>query len=133
MSVIDASVFADALLVAGPTGDHARDAVAAEQELHVPEIFSTEVLSAIRGLALAGQISTGRARRAMEQLASVRLERYPIEPFIDRVWELRHNLTVYDAAYVALAEGLETTFVTADQRVAAAAGPRCEIRLLADT
>ncbi|MDX1620319.1 MAG: type II toxin-antitoxin system VapC family toxin [Nitriliruptorales bacterium] len=130
MSVIDASVFADALLVAGPRGDLARDVVAQEHELHVPEIFPTEVLSAIRGHHLAARVSTARARRAMEQLATVRLERYPVEPFIDRIWELRDNLTVYDAAYVALAERLETTFVTADRPVARAATVRCEIRKL---
>lgn len=127
MTVVDACLYADALVLAGPEGDAARTVVEREPELHVPEIFPAEVLSAIRGLHLAGHLSSPRARRGLEQLSSVRLERYPIEPFIERIWRLRHNVTVYDAAYIALAERLGTALVTTDRRLTQAEGPRCPV------
>lgn len=127
MTVVDASLYADALLLAGPDGDAARTVVEREPELHVPEIFPAEVLSAIRGLHLAGHVPQARARRGLDQLASVRLERYPIEPFIERIWQLRHNVTVYDAAYITLAERLETALVTSDRRLTRAEGPYCPV------
>jgi predicted nucleic acid-binding protein len=132
LRVIDASVFTDALLNVGPDGHPARAVVADEDVLRVPEVFPTEVLSAARSLLLAGHVSEPRARRARTALTTVRLERFRIEPFIDRIWDLRENLTVYGAAYVALAERLEAAFVTADRRIATAAGPRCPVVLVSD-
>lgn len=96
--------------------------------LEVPSIFAAEVVSALRGLVRRGVLDPIRASAAIEQVASLRSIQYPIEPFLDRVWELRDNLTVYDAWYVALAEWLGTDLVTADDRLVKATGPRCSVR-----
>ncbi len=77
-----------------------------------------------------GKVGRSRANQAVEDLASLPIERYPHLALLQRVWELRHNVTPYDAAYVALAEALGAVLVTADGRLARAAGPRCSIELL---
>ena len=82
-------------------------------------------------LVLRGELSSIRAAAAIEQVRSARTSQFPFEPFSRRVWELRSNLTVYDAWYVALAEWLGTELFTADQRLANTPGPRCAIRQLA--
>lgn len=130
MSVVDASVLIDALVVAGKQGSPARDELRRTSRLEVPAIFRAEAISALRGLVLRGQLSPLRAAAAREQVRRVRARAHPFEPFVGRVWELRDNLTVYDAWYVALAERLETELVTADTRLAGAVGPRCAIRLV---
>jgi predicted nucleic acid-binding protein len=96
--------------------------------LEVPAIFGAEVTSALRMLVLRGELSPMRAAAAREQVRTARTIQYPFEPFSDRVWELRANLTVYDAWYVALAEWLATDLVTADERLANASGLRCVVR-----
>lgn len=128
MSVIDASVFVDALVGAGVHGESARQEVRSQPTLQVPAIFGAESTSALRGLVLRGDLSPIRAVAALEQVRRVRTLQYPFEPFTQRVWELRDNLTVYDAWYVALAEWLRTDLVTGDERLTSAAGPRCRIR-----
>ena len=128
MSVTDASVFVDALVGIGTHGDLARAYLRSVAILEVPAIFGAEVTSALRMLVLRGELSSIRAAAAIEQLRSTRTLQFPFEPFSRRVWELRANLTVYDAWYVALAEWLSTELVTADQRLANAAGLRCPIR-----
>lgn len=130
MTVVDASVFVDALVAFGPPGDRAREELRAQQMLEVPSIFGAEVTSALRLLMLRGELSFARAAAAREYLSRTRLIQYPFEPFSDRVWELRANVTVYDAWYVALAEWLGKDVVTADKRLAGATGPRCTVRLL---
>lgn len=129
MTVFDASVFVDALVVGGPPGDSARSALADRTVLEVPSMFGAEVVSAMRSLVRRGDLSPIRAAAAVEQVRTVRSIQYPFEPFTDRIWTLRNNLTVYDAWYVALAEWLGTDLVTADERLAGAAGPRCAVRL----
>jgi predicted nucleic acid-binding protein len=81
-------------------------------------------------MVLKGELSPIFAAEALEELRAIRSIRYAFEPFSERVWELRDNLSVYDAWYVALAEWLETDLVTTDQRLMRAPGPRCPIRLL---
>jgi len=98
--------------------------------LEVPAIFGAEVTSALRMLVLRDELSPVRAATAREQVCTTRTIQYPFEPFSDRVWELRANLTVHDAWYVALAEWLETDLVTADKRLARSPGPRCVVRHL---
>lgn len=127
MTVLDASVFVDAI-VRGESGTAARAVLRDQAVLSVPAVFPAEVTSAVRALALRGDISLGRARFAVSSVASVRAELHPFAPFLPRVWELRENLTVYDAWYVALAETLDATLWTADPRLARAPGPRCHIR-----
>ncbi len=128
MSVIDASIFVDALVGVGIHGDLARQEVRSQPTLQVPAIFGAETTSALRGLILRGDLSTIRAAAALEQVRRVRTLQYPVEPFTQRVWELRDNLTVYDAWYIALAEWLRTDLVTGDEKLMDARGPRCRIR-----
>ena len=86
---------------------------------------SAKATSAIRSMHARGQVSLGLARGAVSKIKVLQTVQYPFEPFVERVWELRDNLSVYDSWYAALAESLDTTLVTADRRLAHAAGPRC--------
>ncbi len=127
MRVLDASVVVDAMVVAGPAGDRARDLVAGEPWLHLPSIAGAEITSALRSMVLRGTLSAGVARMAVVRASRLRTRRYPFEPFVERVWDLRENVTVYDAWYVALAESLDAPLVTADDRLRRADGPRCPV------
>jgi predicted nucleic acid-binding protein len=128
VAVVDASVLVDALVSASRPGEVARAELRSRSVLEVPAIFAAEATSALRGLVRGGSLSTLRAATALEQIRRVRTIQYPFEPFAHRVWELRDNLTVYDAWYVALAEWLGVEFVTADERLAGASGLRCAVR-----
>ena len=130
MAVIDAPVFVDALVSEGRVGIAARAELAETTELHVPAIFGAEVTSALSQLVRRRGLASARARAALAQVRVVRSVTYPFEPFVDRAWELRDNVTVYDAWYVALAEWLDTELITADRRLVDAPGPRCRIRLV---
>lgn len=127
MPVFDSSVFVDALVSTARAGRDARAALRDQTVLQVPTIFTAESVSALRGLVRRGELSAPRASTAIARMRSVRTLQYPFEPFVLRVWELRENLTVYDAWYVALAEHLGTMFVTADTRLVGAPGPRCRV------
>jgi predicted nucleic acid-binding protein len=127
--VVDASVVVTALADDGPDGDRARDRLRGER-LVAPHLLDVEVVSAWRRLAVAGDLDDRRAGLAIEDLRAFPLERVPHGPLVDRCWQLRHTLTVYDAAYVALAEMTQALLLTADAKLAGAPGPRCEIELL---
>jgi predicted nucleic acid-binding protein len=128
VTVIDASVFVDALVGVGAHGDLARAEVGQLAVLQVPAIFGAEATSALRALVRRGELSPIRAAAAVEQIRVARTIQYPFEPFSRRAWALRSNLTVYDAWYVALAEWLETDLLTADEGLSNAAGVRCPVR-----
>ena len=130
MSVTDASVFVDATTAAGPAGESARAALEGQPVLQVPAVFEAEVVSALRSRLARGEIAAGRAQAARGQLTSVQLLRYPFAPFSERIWELRANLSVYDAWYVSLAEWLGTSLLTADERLARAPGPHCAVQVV---
>ncbi|MDQ3462679.1 MAG: type II toxin-antitoxin system VapC family toxin [Actinomycetota bacterium] len=130
MIVVDASVLVTALGDDGPDGRRARARLVGER-LAAPAIVDLEVLSAWRRIWLAGQLGLDRVDAALADLESLRLERVPHRRMLRRCWELRDNATVYDAAYVALAEHLGVTLVTADRRLTEAPGPRCEVELIA--
>lgn len=114
-------------LVGGSSGRAARAALSDTAELPVPAVFPAEVASAVRRLTLRGDVSAGRAAAALAALRTVRLVTYPFLPFLDRAWELRSALTTYEAWYVALAEALGASLLTADRRLAAAHGPRLSL------
>lgn len=99
--------------------------------MDAPAVFPAEVLSAVRGLLLGGEIDAARADAARDRLRRTRLWLHPFAPFAERIWQLRSNLTVYDAWYAAVAERLGTVLVTADARVAAAPGLRCAVDVIA--
>ena len=97
-----------------------------------PHLVDLEVLHALRGL-VHGRTSEPRRRRCGdESLRRLPLARHAHQPLIERCWELRHNLTIYDASYVALAEALGVPLLTADARLANAPGIRCEVELLTE-
>lgn len=129
MIVVDASVLAPSLAGDGPDGDTARARLRG-QSLVAPESIDLETTSVVRRHLHAGRLDVRRAALALADLVELPLRRAPHRPMLPRCWELRDNLTVYDAAYVALAEMLEVVLVTADARLAHAPGPRCEIELL---
>lgn len=129
MLVIDASVLAVALLDDGQDGDTVRDRLRGEQ-LAAPALIDLEVASVWRGLARGGHLDPRRVRLALDDLQELPLQRVEHTSLLWRCWELRDNLTVYDAAYVALAEALQAPLLTGDRRLARSSGPRCTIEVV---
>ena len=129
MLVVDASVLAVALLDDGRDGDAVRDRLRGEQ-LAAPALIDLEVASVWRGLARGGHLDPRRVGRALEDLQELPLQRVEHTSLLVRCWELRDNLTVYDAAYVALAEALQAPLLTGDRRLARSTGPRCTIEVV---
>jgi predicted nucleic acid-binding protein len=127
--VADASVLVTALGDDGPDGDQARARLKGER-LSAPEIVDLEVTSVLQRQLRSGDIDLRRAALALADLAALPLRRAPHKPLLARCWELRDNLTPYDAAYVALAEALEVSLLTGDERLARSPGPRCRIEVL---
>jgi predicted nucleic acid-binding protein len=128
--VVDASIVVTALADDGPDGDRVRARLRGER-LAAPHLVDVEVLSAWRRLAAVDDLDQRRVALAMEDLRSLRLDRVPHGPLLDRCWELRENLTIYDAAYVALAEAMDVALLTADAKLASAPGLRCAVELIA--
>nr|WP_304650654.1 MULTISPECIES: type II toxin-antitoxin system VapC family toxin [unclassified Tessaracoccus] len=127
--VIDASVLAVALLDDGQDGDTVRDRLRGER-LAAPALVDLEVASVWRGLALGGHLDPRRVRLALDDLQELPLQRVEHTSLLVRCWELRDNLTIYDAAYVALAEALQAPLLTGDRRLARSTGPRCTIEVV---
>ncbi len=119
--VVDASAACE-LLLRGPHEQRLIELVLSEgASVHAPDLVSVEVTHVIRRKAVTGEISVQRADEIREDLADLPMHCYPSRPLLDRAWALRDNITVYDALYVALAEALEATLVTADHALARAA------------
>lgn len=129
MLVVDASVLVVALADDGPDGDRVRQRLRGER-LAAPELIDLEVGSVLRRQNRSGQIGDRRAKMALNDLAAIPLQRAGHRNLLGRCWELRQNLTVYDAAYVALAEALQVTLLTGDRRLSRAAGPSCPIETI---
>lgn len=96
-----------------------------------PEVIDLEVASVWRGLVTSSQMTEQRAAEALADLSGLPMVRAPHTWLMGRIWELRDNVTPYDAAYVALAELMDVPLVTADRELTRASGPRCEFELLA--
>ena len=129
MLVVDASVLAVALLDDGSDGDTIRERLHGEQ-LAAPALIDLEVTSVWRGLARGGHLEPRRVGMALDDLRELPIQRVDHTLLLARCWELRENITIYDAAYVALAEALQTTLLTGDRRLARATGPRCTIEVV---
>ena len=125
-AVVDASVLVAALVDSGRTGAWAESVVAAEP-LAGPELVLVETCNVLRRLERSGEILRLEATSAVRDLVRLDLTLFPFGPFADRIWELRNNLTSYDAWYVALAEALGCPLVTLDAKLARASGPGCDI------
>ena len=129
MIIVDASVIAPALADDDEDGERARSRLRGER-LTAPEVLDLEVVSVIRKALLGGALTRRRAGLALADLVDLDLERVSHRPMLARIWELHQNLTPYDAAYVALAETIDATLITADRRLSLAPGPRCTIEYL---
>jgi predicted nucleic acid-binding protein len=127
--VVDASVLATALGDDSLDGDVARSRLRGEH-LAAPELVDLEVASVLRRQVEAKAVDPRRAALALNDLLAMPLQRASHRPLLSRCWELRDNLTVYDAAYVAMAEVLRAVLLTADARLARAPGPRCHVEVL---
>jgi predicted nucleic acid-binding protein len=127
--VVDASVLATALADDSLDGDVARSRLRGEQ-LAAPELVDLEIASVLRRQVEAKAVDPRRAALALNDLLAMPLQRASHRPLLSRCWELRDNLTVYDAAYVAMAEVLRAVLLTADARLARAPGPRCHVEVL---
>jgi predicted nucleic acid-binding protein len=129
MIVPDASVILEVLLRT-PTAAAIEDRLFdPQQTLHAPHLLDVEVAQVLRRYSLVGQSEAERYKVALIDLTDFPLTRYPHDIFLPRIWELRSNLTAYDAAYVALAEALDADLLTRDQRLANAPGNRARIEL----
>ena len=131
MIVVDASALLEALLRTAAAKAVEERLFASGQTLHAPHLIDVEVAQVVRRYAANREIDPERGRAALADLADFPLRRYPHVFLLPRIWELRNNLTAYDAAYVALAEALDAPLLTRDGRLAAAAGHRARIELVA--
>ena len=130
MIVIDASAVLEALLRTPAATAVERWLFDPGQTLHAPHLIDVGVAQVVRRYAGHGDIDAERGRTALADLADLRLQRYPQDFLLPRVWELRNNLTAYDAVYVALAEVLDTALLTRDRRLAAAADQHVRVELI---
>ena len=122
--VVDATTVVAALVDGGRDGEWATKLLAA------PHLLPAEVANILRRAARAGDVSVDLASLAHADFLRLRVELFPYEPFAERVWQLRDNVTSYDGWYVALAEHLVAPLATLDARLASAAGPRCAFVML---
>jgi predicted nucleic acid-binding protein len=124
-AVVDASLLVAALVDSGPEGAWAEEIVA-DVPLYAPELVSVEATNILRRLERAKQITSAAANAAYEDLLQLDLELFPFQPFAQRIWELRYNVTSYDAWYVALAESISLPLATLDKKLAKTKGVACE-------
>jgi predicted nucleic acid-binding protein len=130
MIVVDASAITE-LLLQTPLGAQVEERLyGAETDLHAPHLLDVEVLSALRQLVRTGEVLAKRAEQAIEDLGLLRVTRHAHLDYAARAWELRENVTTYDAMYLALAESLDATLVTCDGPLAAAPGYRARIEVI---
>jgi predicted nucleic acid-binding protein len=129
--VVDASAITELLLQTARGIRVERRLYRADENLHTPHLLDVEVLSALRRLARAGEVLPERAEEAIDDLGLLRVVRHGHLDLATRAWELRENLTAYDAVYVALAESLDATVVTCDRALGAAPGHSVRIEVIA--
>jgi predicted nucleic acid-binding protein len=128
--VIDASALVELLVGGTPrAATLATRVLHANESLHAPHLIDLEIASVLRGLEARGLLSAADATRAIADLAALDIARYAHDLLLPRIWQLRANVTAYDAAYVALAENLGAPLVTCDARLAAAPGTRARVEL----
>ncbi len=129
MIVVDSAAVVDALTLVGGTNE-LRSYLAGD-ELHAPTLLDFELVSAVRGLALAGHLSAARAEDVLTDFDALPIQRWPsADALRRRTFQLRHNISTYDASYIALAESLECPLLTCDARLARSGGhaARIEVR-----
>jgi predicted nucleic acid-binding protein len=124
--VIDSSVLIAALVDSGPQGAWA-EGVVASGALHAPELVRAEATNILRRLERAKHITMAEANAAHDDLMQLNLELFSFDPFAERIWELRHTVTSYDAWYVAIAEALKLPLATLDRKLSKASGVACKL------
>jgi predicted nucleic acid-binding protein len=127
--VLDASAAIDWLLQTSAGQRIERRIFSQNESLHAPHLLDLEVGQVLRRLVQEGTISAQRADQAIDDLLDLRISRYPHFVLLPRIWQLRHNLSAYDAAYVALAEKLDAPLVTRDRRLVSASGHSAPVEL----
>ena len=125
MIVVDSSAAQSALLNRGPARE-----LLSRQQIHAPHLVDCEVASGIRRHVAAGRLTPEDGWAALDTWRHLGLTRYAVRPLLDRVWQLRDNLSAYDAGYVALAEELGCALLTADGRLSRAPGIRCPVTVV---
>lgn len=130
MIVIDASALLEVLLRTKLADGLTERLFAPNETVHAPHLIDLEVAQVLRRSCTAGKMLQPRAQEALDDLAAFRLARHPHLPYVSRIWELRHNLTAYDAAYIALAEALRAPLITCDRALAHSPVHRAVIELL---
>lgn len=130
MIVVDASALANAIADDGTDGTVTRARLAGTGDLTAPDLVDVETVAVLRKRWIAGDLSRNRFSTAIDDLEDLDMTRYPALPLMRRAFEVRNNVTVYDAVYVALAERLDCVLVTADQRLASAPGISCQVEVL---
>jgi predicted nucleic acid-binding protein len=123
--VVDASVLVAALIDEGPHGAWA-EGVIASGPVNAPQLVYAETANVLRRLERAQKIAAGEANEAFNDLLRLQMDLFPFEPFAERIWQLRHNVTTYDAWYVAVAEALNMPFATLDDALVDSSGPKCK-------
>lgn len=126
MVVVDTSAVLEALVGRDPDRNLV-ERLSEDGDLHAPHLIDVELLHALRRLTANGDVSEERATDARSDYRELALTRYPHVALGDRIWELRHNLTAYDATFVALAEALQAPLLTCDRRLAGASGHTAQI------
>ena len=129
MIVLDASAAVDWLLQTSAGQSIEKRIYSRNETLHAPHLFDLEVTQVLRRLVMQGVISAHRADEAIGDLLDLRLTRYPPLVLLTRIWQLRHNFSAYDAAYIVLAEKLGAALVTRDARLASASGHVASVEL----
>jgi predicted nucleic acid-binding protein len=127
--VIDASAAIEWLLHSAAGWSIENRIYADRESLYAPQVLDLEVAQTLRRLVRERAVSAERAEDALSDLLALRILRHPHSPLLPRIWQLRHNLSAYDAAYVALAERLDAALLTRDKRLAASSGPMARIEL----
>jgi predicted nucleic acid-binding protein len=127
--VLDASAAVDWLLQTSAGQTIEKRIYSRNETLHAPHLLDIEFTQVMRRLVLQGAISATRAEEAVQDLQDLRINRYPHSVLLPRIWQLRHNFSVYDAAYVVLAEKLGAALVTRDGRLASTSGHSAAIEL----
>lgn len=129
MIVLDASAAVEWLLQT-PTGRHIEIRIYSRNEtLHAPHLLDLEVTQVFRRLVRQGTVSVSRADEALQDLLDLRLNRYPHSLLLSQIWQLRHNFSAYDAAYLVLAESLGAPLITCDGNLASAGAQIASIEL----
>jgi predicted nucleic acid-binding protein len=128
--VVDASVLLEVLLNTPTAASIAGRLFAEDETLHAPHLLDVEVAQVLRRYTLTGELNPTRGLQALGDLADFPLTRYPHDLLLPRIWELRHNVTAYDAAYIVLAEALAAPLLTRDARLASITGHRGTVELV---